>query len=1147
MTAVRLSDALGRLRRRLDAGGDGGPADRELLRRFAGARDEAAFALLVRRHGSMVLSVCRRRLPCAADAADAFQATFLVLARRAGAVRWRASAAGWLYEAARRVAAKAAAAAARRRAHEREAAAMRATAAAGAEPPGDLRELLGEQLRRLPDAYRAALVLCYLEGRSHAEAARQLGVPVGTLKSRLSRGCARLRRALGPRGLGLSAAAVAALLGEDAAASAVPGGLAAATGRAAAASTAAAGDAAGALADGVLRTLGAGRLKLGTGLFLALVVAAGVGLAAYPMAPAGGGLPGKAADPPKPAPETRFAVDRHGDPLPEGAVARLGTTRFRSGGWINAVRFTPDSRSVCSIGMDAVHFFDATSGKRLRHFPAPAARGLGYGTLSPDGTLIATVGGNEENRTIRLRDAATGKLVRTFGGPKDGWPLYGVVFSPDGKTVVPLECTGRESKGGPVERWEVATGRQLPSLVGHQKPIQCAAFTADGRTLATGSVDGSVRFWDVNAGREVRRIEAGKEGAAKVALSPDGNFLAWVDGVKDLATHTGTENRVRLWDVRAGRELRQLAVSPNVTKQGIAFGITDLAFSPDGKSLATGGCDTNARLWDVATGRERWRFPVPIVNLQLAFSPDGKTLALAPLGPAVWLIDVASGKERVPDAGPSWGVFVLDVTPDGRTAVTAGRATIRLWDTATGRERRRLEWGPGVLSAARLVNGGHTLLAAGSDDDWRGSVLRSWDLGSGKETVRTLRQGKNTWTDKLLAVSPDGRTSAWGRGNQVVALVELPTGRELRSLTVPGNWILGTSFLPDGRTLVTWGGDGAVRRWDLATGRERGHFLFVDRKEDRPAMPVPVGGGGINFHAAVSPDGKFLAIGSDNRALALHDLATGEQVRRQEPLPEAVYALVFSPDSRTLAWGALGAPGVHLVETATLGERQSLTGHRGGICSLAFTADGRTLLSGSEDATVLVWDLTRPAGDAESRAGPPSAAELEARWKDLAGDDAARAYAAVRRLAAAPAEAVPFLAARLRPVPAADEQQLSRLIAALDGDTFAARDKAARELTALGERATAALRKALAGARSPEARRALQALLDRQARADQTPTGERLRGLRAVEALENAATPQVRRLLAALAAGAPEACRTAEAKAALNRLTRRTGVGPSGK
>lgn len=201
-------------------------SDSLLLARFVGARDETAFATLVARHGPMVLGVCRRLLRDTHDAEDAFQATFLVLARKAATLRQPELLASWLYGVAYRVASKARARAARRLAHERQVAVMPRF-----EPPADaaqweVRALLDEELRRLPDKYRAPLVLCYLEGMTNEQAARKLGWPIGSMSARLARGRELLRRRLSRRGMLLAAAPFAFLLSECTAVAAVPPALA---------------------------------------------------------------------------------------------------------------------------------------------------------------------------------------------------------------------------------------------------------------------------------------------------------------------------------------------------------------------------------------------------------------------------------------------------------------------------------------------------------------------------------------------------------------------------------------------------------------------------------------------------------------------------------------------------------------------------------------------------------------------------------------------------------------------------------------------------------------------------------------------------------------------------------------------------------
>lgn len=260
---------------------DGAASDRQLLRRYAEAGDSDAFAMLVERHGPLALGVCQRVLGNSHDAEDAFQAVFVVLARKAGTSGWQESIGSWLYEVAYRVALRARGRAMRRAEHERRAADMRPSGAmATAEPAwADLRGVLDDELRRLPAKFRAPLLLCYLEGKSNEEAAQQLGWPAGTVKSRLSRGRDLLRQRLSQRGLALSAPALASMLACDAAA-AVPAPLAASAIKAA--QLVAAGQAVGgltgpaaALAQGALRAMWISKAQKVAAVVLLGLLAAG--------------------------------------------------------------------------------------------------------------------------------------------------------------------------------------------------------------------------------------------------------------------------------------------------------------------------------------------------------------------------------------------------------------------------------------------------------------------------------------------------------------------------------------------------------------------------------------------------------------------------------------------------------------------------------------------------------------------------------------------------------------------------------------------------------------------------------------------------------------------------------------------------------
>jgi RNA polymerase sigma factor (sigma-70 family) len=272
---------------------ESGPTDGELLECFIGRRDQAAFGTLLQRHGPMVLGVCRRVLRNEADAEDAFQATFLVLVRKAASIRPRGMVGSWLSGVAHRAALKAKAMSTKRLAKER-AAATRTEKQVVADTWEHLRTHLDQELQALPDKYRAAIVLCDLEGKAIREAARQLGCPPGTIGTRLPRGRSLLARRLARHGGALSASALAVALSQDVISASVPAALAVSTGKAAAlfaAGQVATGGIVSAkvatLTEGVLITMLLDRLKIAMAVVLGLVVVgAGLGLFSYTLAAA---------------------------------------------------------------------------------------------------------------------------------------------------------------------------------------------------------------------------------------------------------------------------------------------------------------------------------------------------------------------------------------------------------------------------------------------------------------------------------------------------------------------------------------------------------------------------------------------------------------------------------------------------------------------------------------------------------------------------------------------------------------------------------------------------------------------------------------------------------------------------------------------
>jgi RNA polymerase sigma factor (sigma-70 family) len=287
MPASDIGSVIHRLRRAALRGSGAGLTDGQLLDRFVSGRDAAAIEALVRRHAPMVWGTVRRVLRDHHDAEDAFQATFLVLARKAASVTPRELVANWLYGVARQTALKARATAARRRGRERQMERMPEPPVAEQDRWDDLVSLLDQELSRLPDKYRAAVVLCDLEGKTRKEAARQFGLPEGTVASRLARGRALLAKRLARFGLAVSGGALAAMLSQQVASAGVPASVMSSTVKAV--TLVAAGQATAglisarvaALTEGVMRTMLLTKLKIATAVLLMAVAGLGGGGALY--------------------------------------------------------------------------------------------------------------------------------------------------------------------------------------------------------------------------------------------------------------------------------------------------------------------------------------------------------------------------------------------------------------------------------------------------------------------------------------------------------------------------------------------------------------------------------------------------------------------------------------------------------------------------------------------------------------------------------------------------------------------------------------------------------------------------------------------------------------------------------------------------
>jgi hypothetical protein len=452
--------------------------------------------------------------------------------------------------------------------------------------------------------------------------------------------------------------------------------------------------------------------------------------------------------------------------------------------------------------------------------------------------------------------------------------------------------------------------------------------------------------------------------------------------------------------------------------------------------------------------------------------------------------------------------------------VAARDRKLRRWDWVRDAESTLVSWQSSTLFDAQILTSAGPLVAS---YDHQSHTIGLWD----RDGARPRLRGEHP--EGVWALAPDGRRLASGGKDRTLRLWDLRAGKEIGKVEALDDEISGLAFAPDGKTLASGSSNRGMagplrgrglRLWDAATLKELRAF---DSNEDV-------------YHLHFSPDGTLLACVSGSYPFRprLWDVATGTE----RALPGAIqrcFGLAFSADNKLLLLGTEEPENAAIVvEVASGQEIRRFRGHMSSVATGAFSPDGKLLATGGGDANVVLWDLAKGTG---------AALDGEKCWAALADEDAARAHAVLRDMAADPRRGVPLLRQRLRPVPPLDEagrRQVKRWLADLDSDTFAVRRQAARQLEDLGDLAGPALREALAGKPAAEARKQIEGILE-GITGWSTP---RLRVARAVMALEQAGTVPARRLLEELAGGAPEALVTRQARAAVERLRNRT-AGPS--
>jgi WD40 repeat protein len=627
-------------------------------------------------------------------------------------------------------------------------------------------------------------------------------------------------------------------------------------------------------------------------------------------------------------------VDRYGDALPAGAIARLGTARFRKPAiGMAGFGFLPDGKTLLTAassfgtGENEVQLWEVATGRLLHELRPEFLWGESF-ALAPGGTQFAAAARLDKGSEIRVCDLLSGKVVKAF--PRKNVDHCQMAFSPDGKLLF-----SRCPRDGFLHIDDIATGKEVRHLKFPVDDSGSIAVTADGAYLAvaTGNHSSKLFLWKWRTD-EPQEIELPHGAPTHVSFSQDGKLLATVGPRR-------SEARLCVCEVPAGRLLYQQASAGKFSYYGRAV------FTPDGKTLAVptsgnGMSRGETHLLDPRTGKLQATLDGPAY--WLAASPDSRLLATA-AGSRVRLWDLATRTEIGANDEAHWRPVVqIRVSSAGHVATIGDDDSIRLWDADTSQQRRKIMVDDRTEDIQFSPDGG--VLVASNPDD---SVL-VWDTRTGREIYRLAGHGE--YGGGTLGFLPDGRRFlSWG-DDSYVRLWDMKTGKALLEHSIrPSVYPDGPErsecvITPDGKTLI-WTFPETVHLFDVATGKERRKFP---------------GAGGDSGPITVSPDSKYLLTTAINREEAnramVYDLATGNAVLKLGLPGVRARCVTFSPDGRTFAMGVGWAQSEVLVYEMASGKvRSTIRDIRGSTKCLAFYPDSRRLAVGFSDSIVVIWDL----------------------------------------------------------------------------------------------------------------------------------------------------------------------------------------------
>jgi WD40 repeat protein/serine/threonine protein kinase len=508
-----------------------------------------------------------------------------------------------------------------------------------------------------------------------------------------------------------------------------------------------------------------------------------------------------------------------------------------------------------------VKVWDATTGQVKVQYDKQV--GIVYClAVSPDGKRVASSSVNDE-KSFAVWDARTGEEIRVIRGNSSH--LHRIRYSPDGRFLA-AGCTD-----GTVKIWDANTLELLRTLDAHRAPVYGLAFSPDSVYLGTAGFDSTVGIWETATGAPVRTLRGHTGAAMGVAFSPDGRRVA----------SSGYDKTVRVWDAATGEE--------KITLRGHTELVSHVAFSPDGWQILSASFDKEARIWDASPLDESGASASGALTLQghtdrvnaIAFSPDGRLLASGGFDNTVRLWDAQAGRALRTLEGHTAAIWGVAFSPDSKHVASGSwDRTVKIWDAQSGRQEFTFTGHATPAHCVAFSPDGRRLVST----SWEG-LVKVWDPNNGKEHI--------TYSGHLfptvgLAHSPDGKRVASGSGDRTVRVWLADSGRDVFTLRGHAGAVAGVAYSPDGKRIASASWDHTARIWDAKTGKE---LLTLTHHTDRVHC------------VAFSPDGTRLATASEDKTVRVWDTATGQEVLPPRYHRGVVGAVAFSPDGKRLAAG----------------------------------------------------------------------------------------------------------------------------------------------------------------------------------------------------------------------------------------------------